>query len=475
LSILEAESGIFSRDEETMAPVTKNEACRIRVGSTVMALVLVLAIPALHAQSGGSQTQSQPPATSQPAQDIPDAPSTVQPPTPKLPAALPPEEGKSTQQIPFPGEAAQQPDQGNQAAPPMPPVETIPAGSRPRNQINPKQDLYTISVSANVVQIPVMVKSSNGRPVDGLLPKDFIVKENGKVQTLTYFTSDPFELSVAVVLDTGISDVALQKVNQTYGSLVGAFSPYDEVALYTYSSTVTQVTDFSGRPEKLTAALNQLKLVRGRNNGPPVLGGPLGPEGPTVNGAPVGGPIIQPVNTPPREAYVLNDAILRAALDLSKRDRTRRKVIFVISDGRELGSRASYKDVLRVLETQGIQVKAVVVDSGALPIYRQIDKLHHLPGQGYSDILPKYTSATGGGEILPELSRNAIEDAYAQITSEARNQYTLAYIPKATTGPASYRSIEVLVDKKGLNIYTKAGYYAIPSAHNASSSPESRQ
>src|ERR1017187_10560123 len=87
-------------------------------------------------------------------EDIPDAPSTVQPPTPKLPAALPPEEGKSTQQIPFPGEAAQQPDQGNQAAPPMPPVETIPAGSRPRNQINPKQDLYTISVSANVVQIP---------------------------------------------------------------------------------------------------------------------------------------------------------------------------------------------------------------------------------------------------------------------------------------------------------------------------------
>ena len=63
----------------------------------------------------------------------------------------------------------------------------------------------------------------------------------------------------------------------------------------------------------------------------------------------------------------LNDAILRAALDLSKRDRTRRKVIFVISDGRELGSRASYSDVLHVLETQSIQVKAVVLDSGALP------------------------------------------------------------------------------------------------------------
>ncbi len=453
-----------------MAPVT-GKGCRIRSGFTLMAVaalalaIFAWAIPALQAQSGGSQTQSQTPATSQPAQDIPDAPSTVQPPTPKSPAERPQDAGRSTQPIPFPGEAAQQPDQEKPAPPPMPPVETIPAGSRPRNQVNPKEDLYTISVAAHVVQIPVMVKDSDGRPVDGLLPKDFTVLENGKKQTLSYFSSDPFELSVAIVLDTGISDVALQKVNQTYGSLVGAFSPYDEFALYTYSSTVTQVTDFSGRPARLTAALNELKLVRGRNNGPPVLGGPLGPDGPTVNGAPVGGPIIQPVNTPPREAHVLNDAILRAALDLSKRERTRRKVIFVISDGQELGSKASYRDVLRVLQTHDIQIKAVVVDSGALPGYRQIDRLHHIPKQGYSEILPKYVGATGGGQIFTELSRNAMEEAYAQITSEARNQYTLAYIPKATTGPASYRSIEVLVDKKGLNIYTKQGYFPVPSAH----------
>ncbi len=450
-----------------MAPLMEDKACgirlRARVGLALMALAtFALAFPALQAQSGGSQ--SPPPAKSQPSQDIPDAPSTVQPPAPKESPAPPPNASRSTESIPFPGEAVQPPDQQKQAPPPVPPVETIPTGSRPRNQINPKEDLYTISVSANVVQIPVMVKDSNGRRVDGLLPKDFIVKENGKVQTLTYFTSDPFELSVAIVLDTGVSDVALQKVNQTYASLVGAFSPYDEVALYTYSSTVTQVTEFTGKPQRLTAALNEMKLVRGHNNGPPVLGGPLGPNGPTVNGAPVGGPIVQPVNTPPRESYVLNDAILRAALDLAKRDRTRRKLIFVISDGRETGSRAGYREVLRVLQTHDIQVKAVVVDSSALPVYRQVEKIHHLPGQGYSDILPRYCSATGGGEILPELSRNAIEDAYAQITSEARNQYTLAYSPKATTGPATYRSIEVLVEKKGLNIYSKAGYYPVPAA-----------
>jgi len=355
----------------------------------------------------------------------------------------------------------------------MPPVETVAPGSTPRNQVNLKEDLYKLVVKVNFVQIPVMVKDPDGRRVDGLLPKDFTVLENGKKQTLSYFTSDPFELSVAVVLDTGMPDVALQKVNQTYSSLLGAFSPYDEVALYTYSSTVSQVTDFTSKTEKLTAILNEMKMFRGRNNGPPVMDGPLA-SGPTVNGAPVGGPTIAPVNTPAREDHVLNDAILRAAVDLSKRERTRRKVIFVISDGRELGSRASYSDVLRVLETQGIQVKAVVVDTSALPGVRQIEKIHlphkegsnipFLRGQGYSNLLPKYSSATGGGQVFSEYSRNAMEEAYAQVTSEARNQYTLGYIPKVVAGASSKREIEVLVDRPKLRIFAKDAYYATPSA-----------
>jgi len=456
-----------------MASVDRKHAGHIGMGNQLILFLLAMALsaPAVLAQSTGAQ-QPQPPASSQPAQDIPDAPSAVQPPAPKFPAPAPGSPNtKKPDDIPFPGDAptrpdqppdqstSQQPDLENPAPPPMPPVETVPAGTIPRNQINPKDDLYKISVTANFVQIPVMVKSSDGRPVDGLGPKDFTVLENGKKQPLTFFTSDPFQLAVAVVLDIGMADVAVQKVNQTYSSLVGAFSPYDEVALYTYSSTVSQVTDFSANANKLTAVLNQMKLVRGRNNGPPVMNGPLA-SGPTVNGAPVGGPLIQPVNTPPKEAHVLNDAILRAALDLSKRDKTRRKVIFVISDGRELGSKASYRDVLRLLETRDIQVKAVVVDAGALPVYRQLDKLR-LKGQGYSNILPRYTSATGGGQPFSELSRNAMEDAYAQITSEARNQYTLGYTPKPLAGnPSAYRTIEVLVDKKGLKISAKDGYYS---------------
>jgi VWFA-related protein len=161
----------------------------------------------------------------------------------------------------------------------------------------------------------------------------------------------------------------------------------------------------------------------------------------------------------------LNDAILMAARDLSKRDRARRKIIFVISDGRELGSTASFADTLKVLLTQNITVYAVGVEGAAIPIYDRLQRIH-LPktgaAMGYSDILPKYVNATGGGTVYNELAQAEIEQAYARAIGDARNQYTLGYSPKSGIG--GYREIEVVVRRPGMKVYAKHGYYPLPTA-----------
>jgi VWFA-related protein len=439
----------------------------------IIGVVFLLSGVFLRSQTGGSQGQvqaNQPQANqsqTKQAQDqsqsqdqgIPDAPSAVQPPPP-APLPQPTNPSHAIQEEPENNSSSSNSGGQTQAPPKMPPVQTVPPGTFPRNQLS-QQGVFTLpAVSVGQVLIPVTVKYSDGRLVEGLGPKDFTVLDNGRKVTLNFFTSDPFQLSVAVVLDLGMHEVTMSKVYESLDSLVGAFSPYDEFALYTYSGTVAQQLDFTSKSQRFEEALNQIKLYPGRNNGPQQLNSPFS-VGPTVNGFPVGQAPTPPVQTPTQEAHVLNDAILRAALDLGQREKTRRRVILVVSDGQEYGSQASYRDVLRVLETRDIQVQAVVVGGGALPVFRQVGRVH-LKMQGFWDLLPKYTRATGGGHVQTELSRNAIEDAYARITSDVRNQYTMGYSVKAT--PSSiYHSIDVIVDRRGLKVSAKDGYYPAPN------------
>ena len=240
----------------------------------------------------------------------------------------------------------------------------MPAASAKNDGSNTREDIYKISTTTNFVQVPVTVKDQDGKLVSGLVPKDFQVLENGKPQKMAFFTSDPFPLSAAVVIDLGMPDSLVQKVNRTFSALEGAFSQFDEVSLYTYSSTTTRLTGFSAAGQELVDTLNELKTKRGRNDGVPVTSGPFGPQGPVINGTPVTSPV--PIlSSPPKESHVINDAILAAALDLSKRDRSRRKIIFVISDGRESGSNAGYSDVLKVLLT--IMLSSMDWESAELP------------------------------------------------------------------------------------------------------------
>jgi VWFA-related protein len=408
--------------------------------------------------SGGAGAQQQ----EQPKQDIPDAPSASRPPQPfpSTPPTAEPDAPPSNEQPPSETNPGKPPsrDSEPQPAPDAKPLATTTVPPRSQTRSGAEDELYKIVSNVNQVVVPVLVKDDSGRLINGLLPKDFSVYEDGVKQKLNFFSSDPLPLSAAVILDLGMPDTAVQKVNRTFPALEGAFSQFDEVSIYTYSSTVSKAKDFAAAGQSLTAVLNELKTKRGRNSGPPVLGGPLGPQGPVVNGRPLD-PSSPTVITPPRESHVMNDAIVKAAMDLSKRARARRKIIFVISDGREYGSDASYADTLKVLLSHGIQVYGVGVEGSAIPGYNKLAKLH-LPGYGYSDILPKYANATGG-EIFTEFSREAIAGAYARALGDARNQYTIGYVTRLTPSSA-HREIEVRVARPDVKVTAREGYYPLP-------------
>ena len=342
------------------------------------------------------------------------------------------------------------------------PTPAAPQRVNQGNVITDKTQLPVLSVAVNFVQVPVIVKNNDGKLVPGLTSLDFKVYEDGLPQDLKFFSADAFPLSAAIVVATDMPSTTMKKVNESLPALIGAFSQYDEVALYRYGHTATQISGYTGAASLPTATLNRVKRP-GREGGPPMLGGPFG-GGPSINGHPVNDPNATggksaENETAPREFYVLNDAILLAAQGLSRRDKTRRRIIFVISDGRELGSTATYEEVRKVLLSNNITVFAVGVDTAAIPIYDKLNRIR-VPGFGTGNILAKYANDTGGN-VLAEFDRQGIEAAYAQVTETARNQYTLGYTTRATQA-TNYRTIDVRVLQPNLNVIAKPGYYPLP-------------
>jgi VWFA-related protein len=200
----------------------------------------------------------------------------------------------------------------------------------------------------------------------------------------------------------------------------------------------------------------------------PVNSGPLAGCSIHVNGA-CADPNIQPgrsagsgsgVITIPKEIHTLNDAILAAAKELSTRPKGRRRIIYVISDGKEYGSKATYKEVVRYLQTNQIAVYGTAVGDSARWGEGFISRVH-IPFTMYDNILNKYTLETGG-TLDSESNLNGIEKSYAKIAEEARTQYTLGYLSHQPVIDGKFRKIDVRVDRPGLEVIAKHGYY--PSA-----------
>lgn len=383
-----------------------------------------------------------------------DAPSASKPPSalpsPRVSPRNTPGDGD------FPGGSPDGQGAGESAPPPAQPPT-----SSDEKVSGGREDLFLLTKNVNFVHVPVTVKDEQGQLVPGLLRKDFTLYEDGTEQSISYFTSDPFPLSASVVIDLGMSQVEWDKVRKTLSALIGAFSDFDEVSLYSYGGTVRKMQDYTAATGSvLSKEIAGLKKEPARYGGVPVVGGPLGQTSPTINGrsvdpnvAPGMGPMYRP------DAHVLNDAILEASIDLARRDPTRRKILFVISDGRDYASKAGFGEVLKLLLSNQISLYGVGVGGAALPGFRQLSKVD-LPGSGTANLLSRYASATGG-QIYAELTQTAMEEAYNRITREARNQYTLGYSTRATPS-STYRMVEVVVHRPKLKVYAKDGYYPLP-------------
>jgi VWFA-related protein len=431
---------------------------------------LALLVSGQPQQAASQQTAALPDAPSQ--QAIPDAPR----PQANLPAngTITPGKGTTPDSNGDANGTIHPDDQ--QVAPRTKLQSTPPTGTvHPDDEAAPEipaagqgAQVFTIrGAGVNFVEVPFTVKDSKNNPVPGIGWRDVRVFENGYRQHLELFTVDPFPLSVAFVIDQSVTPDTMTKINNSLGALQGAFTPYDEVAIITYNNGPKMETDFTAAQSARLAAVLERSKGKGRD---PIYYDPTGPLGQTNN---INGYNVDPNTSPnrsapgitlqvPKEPHTLNDAILMAATATTKTGKGRRRIVYVISDGKEYGSKAKFKDVVKYLQTNQVSVYATVVGDSAVPGMGFLDRMH-LPLMMRDNILPSYAGETGG-QIDNEFRQKGIEQSFARITEEVRTQYTAGYNSHEPFIDGKYRSIEVRVLRPNLTVISKKGYFPTAEA-----------
>lgn len=294
------------------------------------------------------------------------------------------------------------------------------------------QDLPTINVSVNVVNILCSVRDAKGALLPNLTKDDFTVTEEGKPQDIKYFARETdLPLTLGLLVDVSGSErnmIEIEKraADQFFGKVL---RKQDMAFLMSFGSEAELLQDSTNSVTLLRHGLDNLKLKTGAT-------GPLPSPVPTIN---------QPRGT------VLFDAVYLAATDML-RSEVGRKAVVLITDGVDEGSRVKLTEAIEAAQKSDLIVYSILyVD----PSFYRGQGVMFSMGDGD---LRKMSEDTGGHMFRVD-RRTTLESVFQEIQDEMRSQYSIGYaVP--STAPGTYRRVEVRAKQKGLKVQARKGYYA---------------
>jgi VWFA-related protein len=338
------------------------------------------------------------------------------------------------------------------------------ANSEGGAQASDDNTVATIRTGVYQVNIPFTVKDAKNKLVPGIRSSEVQVFENGRPMHIVSFNDEARPMSVAIVIDQSMSHGEMDTVNTALDALPDAFSKYDEVRVSTYNKSPRLVTDFTGAQSPRATQAIQISKASGRDA---LLAGSLdGPMSQTIvlnnqnfdpNTSSHRGTVGMTIN-PPKEVHPLFDAILEAATALSTQPLERRRVIYVISNGNEYGSKTTGKQLVKYLQTNGIEVDGSLVGiQTSIPIVGMLDRIH-LPMQMRDNVLTPLANATGGN-VDAEFRASSLEKGFAMVASEARNRYIVTWNSPEPFFDGKSRTLNITVLRPGLTVIAPPVYY----------------
>ncbi len=326
--------------------------------------------------------------------------------------------------------------------------------AKPANQATNSATQSNIRVRVEVVNVPVSVLDKRGLPVIDLKPEDFRVYEDGKLQTIRYFSREPLPpLRVGLILDTSNSarpQLSFEKdaASEFVFNMLQVRASKNLIFLQTFDASSSIVQDFTDDPELLNEKIRGLKAGGGK---------------------------------------ALYDAIYFACKEKMLRSgspQQTRRVLVVVSDGIDVQSQHSFDEAISMAHRA--ETAIYLIASSAYGFSNPGDKT-----------LQQMAEATGGAAFFPlrkaaggdlgtgylshgqigETSQNKglgaetgiysaerlmhLAESLEAIGRELNDQYTIGYTPTNPQLDGTYRSIRVVALRKGVQVRSKTGYFAL--------------
>ena len=153
-----------------------------------------------------------------------------------------------------------------------------------------------------------------------------------------------------------------------------------------------------------------------------------------------------------------------------------RRVLVVISDGDDNLSSHSRGEAIEMAQRGGVVIYAISTSTQWVSAIEEKDpakrsnRKYHM--EAADKVLAQLAEETGGRAFFP-YRVDDLAQSFLDIGDELRSQYSLAYVPANKSADGKFRRIQIRVNRKGLIVRSRKGYFA-PRASAEAPKPASR-
>ena len=302
-----------------------------------------------------------------------------------------------------------------------------------RSQQSPVEDASsTIQVKVNVVNILATVRDKHGALINSLTKNEFIVREDRQLQTIKYFareTDVPLIIGLLVDISNSQHKLIESEREAAYQFFNQVLRRQDLAFLITFGQNVELLQDFADSPSQLQMALDQM---HGDSAAPGTRSA-----------------------VPNRGGTVLYDAVHVAAAD-RLRNKTGRKIIVLITDGIDSGSKLKLEDAIKAAQQADTIIYSICYFDPSAYDY-------DLSSLAESDLVLRKMSGETGGRVFRVDHQHSLPKIFVELEQEVRSQYAIGYVPTNLKLDGSFRRTELRTVDRSLTVRARKGYYAVPA------------